>query len=97
MLGHTQDQPRVSTTVAYTGKGVSSPSIHHAQAVLETHPDCSVSLLRCPYTGDNYQTQLIPVQKAVDLPFPSHHQRFSISTFSFVDNTVAKEALKGPV
>ncbi|XP_032464727.1 zona pellucida sperm-binding protein 4 isoform X2 [Phocoena sinus] len=50
----------------------------------------------CPYTGDNYQTKLIPVQRALDLPFPSHYQRFSISTFSFVDS-VAKQALKGPV
>ncbi|XP_040824210.1 zona pellucida sperm-binding protein 4 [Ochotona curzoniae] len=60
-------------------------------------PQWPILVKGCPYTGDNYQTQLIPVQKAVDLPFPSHHQRFSISTFSFVDNTVAKEALKGPV
>ncbi|XP_036893195.1 zona pellucida sperm-binding protein 4 [Sturnira hondurensis] len=50
----------------------------------------------CPYTGDNYQTQLIPVQEAASLPFPSHYQRFSISTFSFVDS-VARRALKGPV
>ncbi|XP_055459961.1 zona pellucida sperm-binding protein 4 [Psammomys obesus] len=38
----------------------------------------------CPYAGDNYQTKRIPVQKAPD-PFPSHHQRFSISTFSFTN------------
>nr|XP_019602371.1 PREDICTED: zona pellucida sperm-binding protein 4 [Rhinolophus sinicus] len=50
----------------------------------------------CPYTGDNYQTQLIPVQKALGLPFPSHYQRFSILTFSFVD-PVARRALRGPV
>ncbi|XP_070470660.1 zona pellucida sperm-binding protein 4 isoform X2 [Equus przewalskii] len=50
----------------------------------------------CPYTGDSYQTQLIPVQKALDLPFPSHYQRFSIFTFSFVDS-VAKRAFKGLV
>ncbi|NP_999210.1 zona pellucida sperm-binding protein 4 precursor [Sus scrofa] len=50
----------------------------------------------CPYTGDNYQTKLIPVQKASNLLFPSHYQRFSVSTFSFVDS-VAKQALKGPV
>ncbi|XP_007112080.2 zona pellucida sperm-binding protein 4 isoform X1 [Physeter macrocephalus] len=50
----------------------------------------------CPYTGDNYQTKLIPVRRVLDLPFPSHYQRFSISTFSFVDS-VAKQALKGPV
>ncbi|XP_032168635.1 zona pellucida sperm-binding protein 4 isoform X3 [Mustela erminea] len=50
----------------------------------------------CPYAGDNYQTQLIPVQKALDPPFPSHYQRFSIFTFSFVDS-VTKKALGGSV
>ncbi|XP_059251783.1 zona pellucida sperm-binding protein 4 [Mustela nigripes] len=50
----------------------------------------------CPYAGDNYQTQLIPVQKALDPPFPSHYQRFSIFTFSFVDS-VTKKALGGLV
>ncbi|XP_030191307.1 zona pellucida sperm-binding protein 4 [Lynx canadensis] len=50
----------------------------------------------CPYVGDNYQTQLIAVQKALDTPFPSYYKRFSIFTFSFVD-TMAKWALRGPV
>uniref|UniRef100_A0A8C0LII0 Zona pellucida sperm-binding protein 4 n=1 Tax=Canis lupus dingo TaxID=286419 RepID=A0A8C0LII0_CANLU len=50
----------------------------------------------CPYTGDDYQTQLIPVQKVLDPPFPSYYQRFSIFTFSFVDS-VTKWALRGPV
>ncbi|XP_072827148.1 zona pellucida sperm-binding protein 4 isoform X2 [Vicugna pacos] len=50
----------------------------------------------CPYTGDNYRTRLVPVREAPGLPFPSHHQRFSISTFSFVDSA-SKQALKGPV
>lgn len=58
-------------------------------------PDCGVSA-RCPYTGDNYQTQLIPIQEAEGLTFPSHYQRFSISTFSFMDSG-SKRALKGPV
>ncbi|XP_020013050.2 zona pellucida sperm-binding protein 4 [Castor canadensis] len=51
----------------------------------------------CPYVGDNYQTQRIPVQSAVGLPFPSHHQRFSISTFSFTDPSRAKQTLSGRV
>ncbi|KAI5937456.1 Zona pellucida sperm-binding protein 4 [Manis javanica] len=50
----------------------------------------------CPYTGDNYQTQLIPVQNASGVPFPSHYQRFSILTFSFMDS-VEKRSLGGPV
>lgn len=53
-------------------------------------------LLRCPYAGDNYQTQLIPVLEAESLSFPSHTQRFSIFTFSFVD-AGARRALRGPV
>lgn len=41
---------------------------------------------RCPYTGDNYRTQLVPVGPATpQLPFPSHYQRFVISTFTFVE------------
>lgn len=51
---------------------------------------------RCPYAGDNYQTQLIPVQDAEGLPFPSHYQRFSIFTFSFVDPG-ARQAFQGLV
>ncbi|XP_042541836.1 zona pellucida sperm-binding protein 4 [Dipodomys spectabilis] len=49
----------------------------------------------CPYAGDNYQTQQIPVQGATR--FPSHHRRFSISTFSFMNSTQAGKALGGQV
>ncbi|KAM5302052.1 zona pellucida sperm-binding protein 4 [Glossophaga mutica] len=59
-------------------------------------PQWALLVRGCPYAGDNYQTQLIPIQEAAGLPFPSHYQRFSISTFSFVDS-VARQALKGPV
>ncbi|XP_053523839.1 zona pellucida sperm-binding protein 4 [Artibeus jamaicensis] len=59
-------------------------------------PQWALLVRGCPYTGDNYQTQLITVQEAASLPFPFHYQRFSISTFSFVDS-VARRALKGPV
>ncbi|XP_043783027.1 zona pellucida sperm-binding protein 4 [Cervus elaphus] len=65
-----------------------------ADALLQ--PQWPLLVNGCPYTGDNYQTKLIPVWEASDLLFPSHYQRFSISTFSFVD-LVAKQALKGPV
>ncbi|XP_063812327.1 zona pellucida sperm-binding protein 4-like [Pseudophryne corroboree] len=37
----------------------------------------------CPFEGDNYKTQLVPVGSAVD--FPSHYKRFVVSTFTFVD------------
>ncbi|EPY74552.1 zona pellucida sperm-binding protein 4 precursor [Camelus ferus] len=58
-------------------------------------PAGSPPACRCPYAGDNYRTRLVPVREAPGLPLPSHHQRFSISTFSFVDS-VSKQALKGP-
>lgn len=45
------------------------------------------SSLRCPFAGDNYRTQLVPVGPAtLQMPFPSHYQRFAISTFAFVDS-----------
>nr|XP_025040873.1 zona pellucida sperm-binding protein 1-like [Pelodiscus sinensis] len=42
----------------------------------------------CPFLGDNYRTQLMPVGPASsELPFPVHHQRFVLSTFAFVDSS----------
>ncbi|NXG37810.1 ZP1 protein, partial [Dromaius novaehollandiae] len=41
----------------------------------------------CPFIGDNYRTQLVPVGPASpQLPFPSHYQRFVVSTFTFVES-----------
>ncbi|NWY07307.1 ZP1 protein, partial [Nothoprocta ornata] len=41
----------------------------------------------CPFAGDNYRTQLLPVGPASQqLPFPSHYQRFVVSTFTFVES-----------
>ncbi|NP_001090415.1 zona pellucida glycoprotein 4 L homeolog precursor [Xenopus laevis] len=51
-------------------------------------PQWPVLTSRCPFPGDNYITQMIPVGAATQaVPFPSHYQRFSISTFTFVDGT----------
>ncbi|XP_074854660.1 zona pellucida sperm-binding protein 1 [Carettochelys insculpta] len=51
----------------------------------------------CPFLGDNYRTQLVPMGPASsDLPFPTHHQRFVLSTFAFVDLT-SQMALDGMV
>ncbi|XP_068541590.1 zona pellucida sperm-binding protein 1 isoform X1 [Anas acuta] len=51
----------------------------------------------CPFTGDNYRTQLVPVGPASpQLPFPSHYQRFVVSTFAFVD-TPSMAVLEGEV
>uniref|UniRef100_A0A673TK24 Zona pellucida sperm-binding protein 4 n=1 Tax=Suricata suricatta TaxID=37032 RepID=A0A673TK24_SURSU len=74
--------------------------LHHCWATSsknpQSQPQWPMLVKGCPYAGDNYQTQLLPVQKALDPPFPSHHQRFSIFTFSFVD-TMAKWTLRGPL
>ncbi|XP_075455144.1 zona pellucida sperm-binding protein 4-like [Ascaphus truei] len=49
-------------------------------------PQWPILVNRCPFTGDNYLTQLIPAGAAsLNVPFPSHYQRFSINTFTFVD------------
>ncbi|XP_015718619.1 zona pellucida sperm-binding protein 1 isoform X1 [Coturnix japonica] len=51
----------------------------------------------CPFAGDNYRTQLVPVGPAtLQMPFPSHYQRFAISTFAFVDSP-ATVVLEGEV
>ncbi|NXI46576.1 ZP4 protein, partial [Galbula dea] len=50
----------------------------------------------CPYTGDNYQTRLVPLSLASGLLFPSHHQRFTLYTFTFV-NTPSQDMLSGLV
>lgn len=51
----------------------------------------------CPFLGDNYRTQLVPMGPASsELPFPTHHQRFVLSTFAFVDST-SQTVLEGLV
>ncbi|NWH43395.1 ZP4 protein, partial [Fregata magnificens] len=50
----------------------------------------------CPYAGDNYQTQLVPLSLASGLLFPSHYQRFTLYTFTFADST-SQEMLSGLV
>uniref|UniRef100_A0A8C0GK26 Zona pellucida sperm-binding protein 4 n=1 Tax=Chelonoidis abingdonii TaxID=106734 RepID=A0A8C0GK26_CHEAB len=52
----------------------------------QQQPQWPVLVDGCPYTGDNYQTQLVPVGAATGLQFPSHYQRFIIRTFTFVDS-----------
>ncbi|GAB1297913.1 Zona pellucida sperm-binding protein 1 [Apodemus speciosus] len=59
-------------------------------------PQWPILVKGCPYIGDNYQTKRIPVQKASG-PFPFHHQRFSISTFSFMSAVREKQVLGGQV
>ncbi|RMC11142.1 hypothetical protein DUI87_12055 [Hirundo rustica rustica] len=53
-------------------------------------------IFRCSYAGDNYQTQLMPPSFTSGLLFPSHYQRFTLYTFTFVDSAF-QEKLSGLV
>uniref|UniRef100_A0A8C4WEN3 Zona pellucida sperm-binding protein 4 n=1 Tax=Gopherus evgoodei TaxID=1825980 RepID=A0A8C4WEN3_9SAUR len=74
--------------------------LHQCWATPSTNPlqqpEWPILVDGCPYEGDNYQTQLAPVGEASGLQFPSHHQRFIVSTFTFVAVT-SQRALSGPV
>ncbi|NWR67258.1 ZP1 protein, partial [Bucorvus abyssinicus] len=64
--------------------------LHHCWASPGTdaaaEPQWPILVDGCPFVGDNYRTQLVPVGPASpQLPFPSHLQRFVISTFTFVE------------
>ncbi|XP_066445554.1 zona pellucida sperm-binding protein 4-like [Eleutherodactylus coqui] len=51
----------------------------------------------CPYSGDNYLTQLVPVgPSSQGISFPTHYKRFIVSTFTFVDSST-QTALNGLV
>ncbi|NXE98453.1 ZP1 protein, partial [Menura novaehollandiae] len=51
-----------------------------------SQPQWPILVDGCPFQGDNYRTRLIPVGPASpELPFPSHYQRFVVSTFAFVE------------
>ncbi|NXS33838.1 ZP1 protein, partial [Pomatostomus ruficeps] len=64
--------------------------LHHCWASPGSHatsqPQWPILVDGCPFQGDNYKTRLIPVGPASpEVPFPSHYQRFVISTFAFVE------------
>ncbi|NXN95068.1 ZP1 protein, partial [Rhinopomastus cyanomelas] len=64
--------------------------LHHCWASPSTNaaaePQWPILVDGCPFTGDNYRTQLVAVGPASpQLPFPSHVQRFIVSTFAFVE------------
>ncbi|NWR09064.1 ZP4 protein, partial [Paradoxornis webbianus] len=74
--------------------------LHHCWATPSTKPQ---QQLQWPilvdgftYAGDNYQTQLMPPSFTSGLLFPSHYQRFTLYTFTFVDST-SQEKLSGLV
>ncbi|XP_050754986.1 zona pellucida sperm-binding protein 4 [Gymnogyps californianus] len=74
--------------------------LHHCWATPSINPQQQlqwpVLVDGCPYAGDNYQTQLVPLSLASGLLFPSHYQRFTLYTFTFVDST-SQEMLSGLV
>ncbi|XP_073711396.1 zona pellucida glycoprotein 2, like 1 isoform X1 [Misgurnus anguillicaudatus] len=41
----------------------------------------------CPYQDDRYLTNIIPVDGSSGLQFPTHHKRFTLKMFTFVDST----------
>ncbi|XP_018862621.1 zona pellucida sperm-binding protein 1 isoform X2 [Parus major] len=75
--------------------------LHHCWASPGPHatsqPQWPILVEGCPFQGDNYRTRLIPMGPASpELPFPSHYQRFVISTFAFVE-TPGMAVLEGEV
>ncbi|KFO05801.1 Zona pellucida sperm-binding protein 4, partial [Balearica regulorum gibbericeps] len=74
--------------------------LHHCWATPSVNPQQKlqwpVLVDGCPYAGDNYQTQLVPLSLGSGLLFPSHYQRFTLYTFTFVDST-SQEMLSGLV
>ncbi|NXR21081.1 ZP1 protein, partial [Cinclus mexicanus] len=75
--------------------------LHHCWASPGSHatsqPQWPILVEGCPFQGDNYRTRLIPMGPASpELPFPSHYQRFVISTFAFVEPP-AMAVLEGEV
>uniref|UniRef100_A0A8V5H3K8 Zona pellucida sperm-binding protein 4 n=1 Tax=Melopsittacus undulatus TaxID=13146 RepID=A0A8V5H3K8_MELUD len=74
--------------------------LHHCWATPSVNPQQQlqwpVLVDGCPYTGDNYQTQLVPLSVTSGLRFPSHYQRFTLYTFTFVDS-ISQEMLSGLV
>ncbi|KAM6074668.1 LOW QUALITY PROTEIN: zona pellucida sperm-binding protein 1 [Chlamydotis macqueenii] len=64
--------------------------LHRCWAAPSTDPSAEpqwpILVDGCPFAGDNYRTRLVPVGPASpQLPFPSHYQRFVVSTFTFVE------------
>ncbi|XP_078506867.1 zona pellucida sperm-binding protein 4-like [Lissotriton helveticus] len=50
-------------------------------------PQWAILEKRCPYPGDNYKAQVIPVGAASSvLQFPTHYKRFAVTAFTFVKN-----------
>ncbi|KAM4675780.1 uncharacterized protein O3C94_008380 [Discoglossus pictus] len=60
-------------------------------------PEWPILTNGCPFIGDNYLTEMIPVgSPSQTVPIPSYYQRFIVSTFTFVDGS-SQQALGGLV
>ncbi|XP_048449656.1 zona pellucida sperm-binding protein 4-like [Rhincodon typus] len=74
--------------------------LHDCWATPVPAPDHEVqwSLLvdGCPYEGDDYLTVLHPVDASSGLQFPTHHKRFEVKTFVFLDG-VSEQPISGQV
>ncbi|XP_028915341.1 zona pellucida sperm-binding protein 1 [Ornithorhynchus anatinus] len=74
--------------------------LHHCWATPSTNPfrepQWPILLDGCPYSGDSYQTRLVPAKASSELLFPTHRQRFVVTAFTFVDSD-SQRALRGPV
>ncbi|XP_073423440.1 zona pellucida sperm-binding protein 4-like [Dendrobates tinctorius] len=58
-------------------------------------PQWPILLNRCPFDGDNYISQSVPVGGPTQrLPYPNHYKRFVVKTFTFMDQG-AQIALEG--
>ncbi|XP_078512071.1 zona pellucida sperm-binding protein 4-like [Lissotriton helveticus] len=58
-------------------------------------PQWPILVAGCPYAGDNYRTQVFKSAAFSMLQFPSHYQRFAVSTFTFVGDN--QQNLRGQV
>ncbi|XP_077341156.1 zona pellucida sperm-binding protein 4-like [Lithobates pipiens] len=50
----------------------------------------------CPFTGDNYISELMPIDGTSTILFPTHYSRFSLKTFLFIDENTG-QPLRGQV
>ncbi|XP_040196097.1 zona pellucida sperm-binding protein 4-like isoform X1 [Rana temporaria] len=44
----------------------------------------------CPFPGDNYISELMPIDGTSTIMFPTHYSRFSLKTFIFVDKNTGQ-------
>ncbi|XP_044133389.1 zona pellucida sperm-binding protein 4-like [Bufo gargarizans] len=59
-------------------------------------PQWPILASSCPFAGDNYLTELVPVTSSQGVTFPTYYSRFIVSTFTFVDSNT-QTALGGSV